>query len=132
MAAAGVAWGFYSLRGRGGGDPLARTAGNFARAVPMVLALSAFTWSQTHASGRGLALAVVSGGLSSGVGYVVWYAALRGLTATRAAVVQLSVPPLAAFGGVLLLAESVSLRLLLASIAILGGIGLVLGARGRG
>ena len=131
MAGAGIAWGVYSLRGRGGGDPLARTAGNFARAVPMALVLSALTWSRSHASGAGIALAVLSGALTSGAGYVIWYAALRGLSATRAAVVQLSVPPIAVFGGALLLDERLSLRLIVASAAILGGIGLVLIGRGR-
>lgn len=134
MAVAGVAWGVYSLRGRGVGDPLAATAGNFARAVPMALGSSllvAFTARSTHAGANGIALAVVSGALTSGLGYVVWYAALRGLSASRAAVVQLSVPPIAAFGGAWLLGEPISLRLALASAAILGGIALVLASRGR-
>jgi drug/metabolite transporter (DMT)-like permease len=134
MAAAGVAWGLYSLRGRGVADPLAATAGNFLRAVPMTLALSALTvlWTHTtHAVAAGIGLAVLSGAVTSGLGYVVWYAALRGLNATRAAVVQLSVPPIAAFGGALLLGESISLRLALASLAILGGIALVLTSRAR-
>jgi drug/metabolite transporter (DMT)-like permease len=134
MAAAGVAWGLYSLHGRGVTDPLAATAGNFLRAVPMTLALSALTtlWAQaTHAAAAGIVLAVLSGAITSGLGYVIWYAALRGLNATRAAVVQLSVPPIAAAGGTLLLGEGISLRLALASAAILGGIALVLTSRAK-
>ena len=132
MIAAGVAWGIYSLRGkRAGGDPLAATAGNFLRAAPMALALSALLARNAHASTAGLALAVASGAVTSGIGYVIWYAALVGLSAMRAATVQLSVPPIAAFGGVLLLAEPVSLRLMLASAAILGGIAIVLTSRAR-
>ena len=129
MIAAGVAWGVYSLRGRRAGEPLAATAGNFLRAAPMALGLSALLARDAHASAAGLALAVASGAVTSGIGYVVWYAALAGLTAMRAATVQLSVPPIAAFGGVLLLAEPISLRLGVASAAILGGIAIVLASR---
>ena len=129
MAAAGVAWGLYSLRGRGAGDPVAATAGNFLRAAPLALGLSVVYASSCQASAEGVALAIASGAVTSGLGYVVWYAALPGLSALRAATVQLSVPPLAAAGGVLLLGEVMSARLLLASAAILGGIGLVLFSR---
>jgi drug/metabolite transporter (DMT)-like permease len=129
MAMAGVAWGGYSLRGRASADPLAATAGNFLRAVPLALAVSLVLIAHVHASAAGIGLAVASGALTSGVGYVVWYAALRGLTAMRAATVQLSVPPIAALGGVLVLAEPITPRLALASAAILGGIALVLGSR---
>lgn len=129
MVGAGIAWGVYSLRGRGGGDPLAATAGNFLRAAPFALATSALMLGQLHADWRGVALAVTSGAVTSGLGYIVWYAALRGLTALRAATVQLSVPPIAALGGVALLAEPISLRLVIASIATLGGIALVLASR---
>lgn len=129
MAAAGVAWGVYSLRGRGAGDPVAATAGNFLRAAPLALALSLSFIDSLHASAGGVALAIASGALTSGLGYGVWYAALPGLTALRAATVQLSVPPLAAAGGVLLLSEALSLRLVVASTAILGGIALVLFSR---
>jgi drug/metabolite transporter (DMT)-like permease len=129
MAAAGVAWGLYSLRGRRAGDPLVATGANFLRATPMALALSALSLSAFHASGPGVLLAVLSGALTSGLGYVVWYAALRGLTALRAATVQLSVPPLAALGGALLLSEALTPRLMLASAAILGGVALVLFSR---
>ena len=130
MAIAGFAWGIYSLRGRGAGDPVAATAGNFLRAAPLALLLSAAFAGAFHASFSGVALAVASGAVTSGLGYVVWYAALPGLSALRAATVQLSVPPLAALGGALLLAEALSLRLLLSSAAILGGIALVLLSRG--
>jgi len=129
MAAAGVAWGIYSLRGRGLTDPLAATAGNFLRAVPMALAVSALLLPRSHVEPTGVALAMASGALTSGVGYVIWYAALKGLTAMRAATVQLSVPPIAAFGGVLLLSEAITPRLATASVAILGGIALVLASR---
>jgi drug/metabolite transporter (DMT)-like permease len=132
MATAGIAWGLYSLRGRGAGDPVAATAGNFLCATPMALALSLVFVGSLQASAAGVALAIASGALTSGLGYVVWYAALPGLSALRAATVQLSVPPLAALGGVLLLSETLSIRLLLASAAILGGVGLVLFSRSVG
>ena len=125
MLAAGIAWGVYSLRGRGTADPLGATAGNFLRAAPLGVALSmaALPWMQVDVAGAGYA--VLSGALASGAGYAVWYAALRGLAATHAATVQLSVPVIAAAGGALLLGEPVTLRLAFASVAILGGIALV-------
>jgi drug/metabolite transporter (DMT)-like permease len=129
MAIAGVAWGFYSLRGRGAVDPLAASAGNFIYSVPLAAMLSLFFWRDFNASSTGLALAVASGALASGCGYVIWYAALPGLTATRAATVQLSVPVIAAFGGVLLLSEPVTLRLIVASAVTLGGVAIVLAQR---
>jgi drug/metabolite transporter (DMT)-like permease len=129
MAAAGAAWGGYSILGRGVPDPLAATAGNFVRAVPFGLALGLVFAARAHADAHGLWLAVVSGALTSGLGYVVWYAALPRLAALQAASVQLSVPLIAAFGGVLLLGEALTPRLLGAAVAILGGIGLVLGSR---
>jgi len=131
MAAAGAAWGLYSLRGRGSGDPLRDTARNFLRAVPLALLVSAATVARAHAEARGVALAVASGAVASGLGYVIWYAALRGLTATRAATVQLSVPVIAAFGGIVFLGEQVSARLAVSAAMILGGIGLALAARRR-
>ena len=131
MAAAGIAWGFYTLRGRGNRDPLADTASNFIRSVPIVLAVSIFSLKNMHLSTSGLLLASVSGAITSGLGYVIWYAALRGLTTTRAATVQLSVPIVAAWSGVIFLAEDVSFRLLLAGVLILGGIGLAVMGRGR-
>jgi drug/metabolite transporter (DMT)-like permease len=129
MAVAGAAWGVYSLRGRGGGDPTALTAGNFARASVFALLLGALFWRQAAISRDGLLLAVVSGALTSGVGYAVWYTALRGLAAASAASVQLSVPVLAALGGVILLGEPLTLRLLLAAPPVLGGIALVIAVR---
>ncbi len=126
MVIAGVAWGVYSLRGKGTGDPLVTTAGNFLRTVPLAAGLSLLLLSMAHADIRGVAYAIASGGLTSGVGYAIWYTALRGLTATGAATVQLSVPVIAALGGVLLLSEPITLRLLGASAAILGGIALVI------
>ena len=131
MAVAGVAWGIYSLRGRGAANPLAQTAGNFARSVP--LALGVLLAARPHLSilPEGAWLAVASGALASGLGYVLWYAALRGLTAMNAAVVQLSVPVLAAAGGVLFLAESITARLVLAAGMVLGGIALAIAARAR-
>jgi drug/metabolite transporter (DMT)-like permease len=129
MALAGVAWGVYSLRGRGAADPLGSTASNFICAVPMVIVVSVLSIRELHVSAAGLALAVASGTVTSGLGYVAWYAALRGLPRTRAATVQLSVPVIAALGGVVLLAEPITLRLVLASVATLGGVWIVLRQR---
>jgi drug/metabolite transporter (DMT)-like permease len=129
MAGAGAAWGGYSLRGRGAPDPLAATGAAFVRAAPMAVLLVLPFAARVHADAGGVGLAVASGAVTSGLGYVVWYAALRRLTALRAAVVQLSVPLLAAGGGVLLLGEAFTARLALAALAILGGIALVLGSR---
>ena len=124
MLLAGIAWGVYSLRGKGAGDPLQATAGNFLRAVPFALGLSLAMLPWARSDLAGAALAVASGALTSGIGYAIWYTALRGLKAASAATVQLSVPPLAAIGGVVLLGEPATLRLLVASVAILGGIAL--------
>lgn len=129
MIVAGVAWGMYSLRGKGSGDPTLATAGNFARAVVFTLALSAILLPQASIDAEGVLYAVASGALTSGVGYVIWYAAVRMIKSTSAAIVQLSVPVITAVGGVVLLGEAVSLRLAFASIAVLGGIALVLGRR---
>lgn len=131
MLGAGVAWGMYSLRGksqpgRGAGDPARVTAGNFVRAVPMALVLSLLMFGQTSMDGMGITLAVGSGALASGVGYVVWYRVLPALQATHAASVQLSVPVIAALGGVAVLGEPFTLVLLVTSAAILGGIALVI------
>lgn len=132
MLLAGVAWGVYSLLGRGVGDPLAATAGNFLRAVPLALLVSALLLGRADWDGPGLLYALLSGALTSGIGYAIWYTALRGLQAFQAATVQLSVPILAALAGSLLLGEALSLRLLLSAAAVLGGIALVLGAKQRG
>jgi len=126
MIVAGLAWGLYSLVGRRAGNPLESTANNFILAAPMAIAVSILFIGDLHLSTRGLLLAVASGSVASGLGYVTWYAALKGLTSTRAATVQLSVPVIAAIGGVLMLAEPVTLRLVLASAATLGGIAMVL------
>jgi len=131
MVVAGIAWGFYSVRGRKSQNPLADTAGNFVYAVPMVLLIRLISLNNVHVSINGVLLATVSGALASGVGYVIWYAALRGLTTTRAATVQLSVPVLAAWSGVAFLAEDLSMRLILAGLLILGGIALAVMNRGR-
>jgi len=129
MLGAGVAWGIYSLRGRGAGDPLRVTAGNFLRAVAFAALLSVALTSRLSLDGVGVACAIASGALTSGVGYAIWYTALPGLKATSAATVQLSVPIIAAVGGIVLLGEAPTLRLLLASVAILGGIAMVIRSR---
>jgi drug/metabolite transporter (DMT)-like permease len=135
MLGAGVAWGVYSLLGRRDEDAVAANAASFARALPLALGacVLAILRGALHLGVAGVLLALASGALASGLGYAAWYAALRGLTATRAAIVQLSVPPLAALGGVLALGESFSPRLAIASLLILGGIALaVTGRRGPG
>jgi drug/metabolite transporter (DMT)-like permease len=122
MAIAGVSWGVYSLRGRVRLDPLGQTMGNFLRAVPLVGVVSLVALRHAHVEPKGILLAVLSGALASGLGYAAWYAALRGLTSMHAAVVQLSVPILAAAGGVLFMAETVSARLAVSTLMVLGGI----------
>jgi drug/metabolite transporter (DMT)-like permease len=131
MALAGAAWGAYSLLGRGLRDPIAANARSFALAVPLALAplAAGLAAGSLRASPAGLALAAASGGLTSGLGYAVWYPALSGLAASQAAVVQLSVPVLAAVGAVLLLGERVGPGLLVSGVLVLGGVGLALGAR---
>lgn len=132
MLLAGAAWGVYSLRGRSATQPLAATAQNFAKSTAFALVLQVAWLGQTHASARGLLLAVLSGTLASGLGYAIWYSALPGLRASQAAVVQLSVPVIAAVAAVLMLGESLGLRWLACACAILGGIALVLRSRSRG
>lgn len=133
MAIAGVAWGVYSLRGRSLTDPLAATAGNFARAALLapLLSLLFIVNARAYADAAGVALGIASGALTSGIGYVIWYAALRRLSAMRAATVQLSVPLIAAFGGVVFLSEAITPRLTVASTAILGGIAMAMTSRSR-
>lgn len=126
MLGAGVAWGVYSLRGRGAGDATVVTAGNFLRSVPLALLLSALMYSYWSLDVAGVGYAIASGALASGVGYAIWYTALPLLKSTTAATVQLSVPVIAAIGGVILLSEPLTLRMALASVAILGGIALVI------
>jgi drug/metabolite transporter (DMT)-like permease len=125
MVLAGVAWGVYSLRGKGVGDPTAVTAGNFARAIPFALLVSGLAVRQRSVDSSGVLYAIASGALASGVGYSIWYTALRTLPATTAATVQLSVPVIAAVGGILLLHEPLTVRLATAACAILGGVALV-------
>ena len=125
MLGAGVAWGVYSLRGKSAGDPIMVTAGNFLRAVPIAAVLSALMWKGTL-DNAGFWYAASSGALASGIGYAIWYTALPALKATKAATVQLSVPVIAALGAVVFLNEPLTLRLVLASAAILGGIALVI------
>lgn len=132
MGISGAAWGGYSLRGRGNQAPLHATAGNFLRAAPLGLGLWLACRSAWQLSGSGLLLAIASGALASALGYVLWYAALRRLTATSAATLQLAVPVLAALGGILFLDESLSLRWLLAAAAVLGGIALAMRRQGSG
>ena len=129
MTVAGVAWGAYSLLGRTSVDPIFDTAGNFMRSVPFALAVSMVALRSTGITGHGALLAAVSGAITSGAGYVIWYAALSALSTAQAATAQLLVPVLAAVGGVLFLAEGLTLRLVLSSILILGGVGLGLVGR---
>jgi len=126
MLAAGVAWACYSLRGRGSGDATRVSAGNFLRAVPMALALGLSMRQGLTYDGAGIAYAMLSGAVTSGIGYAIWYTALPGLKATTAASLQLSVPVLAALGGVLFLREVLTLQFIASSLAILGGIALVI------
>jgi drug/metabolite transporter (DMT)-like permease len=130
MALAGMAWGVYSIRGRGAASPTSMTAGNFLRSVPAALVASAVALPTIHGELAGLLLALVSGVVTSGLGYVLWYRALKNLTTMQASVVQLVVPVLAAFGGVVFLSEQVSTRLVAASALILGGVATTL-VRGR-
>jgi drug/metabolite transporter (DMT)-like permease len=126
MLSAGIAWGIYSLRGKAVGDPASATAGNFLRAMPMAAVLSAAVLPWVHLDRTGIGYAILSGAIASGVGYAIWYTVLPSLRAARAATVQLSVPVLAATGGILFLGELITLRIVLASVAVLGGIALVI------
>ncbi len=125
MLGAGVAWGIYSLRGKEERNPASVTAGNFVRAVPFAAAISILFVRSAHVDLAGVTFAIISGAITSGLGYVIWYSALPGLKAVSAATVQLSVPVLASTGGILLLGEPITLRYMLASVAVLGGIALV-------
>ncbi len=131
MSLAGISWGFYTLRGKGSANPLAETTGNFIRTIPfMLVAFLPFIY-QINLSAKGILLAALSGAIASGIGYSVWYAALRFHTAARAAILQLAVPAIAAIGGAVFLAETLSLRIILASGLILGGIALAVFGRGQ-
>jgi drug/metabolite transporter (DMT)-like permease len=129
MIFAGISWGIYSLRGRGAGDATLVTAGNFARAVPFAIAVSLAMLGRVSIDWMGIGYAVASGAVASGIGYAIWYTALPHLKAGTAATVQLSVPVIAAVGGVLLLGEPITMRLVACSAAILGGIAVVTAAR---
>lgn len=122
MVAAGCAWGLYSLRGRGAKEPVLATSDNFLKSVPFAIITAAIAYGQTHATGYGVTLAIVSGAITSGIGYVLWYSVLPHLTATRAAISQLAVPALVAIMGVVALSEQVSPRFLIASALMLGGV----------
>lgn len=126
MLLSGIAWGVYSLRGKGAGEPTRVTGGNFLRAGVLAAALLLLNLPWARVDLAGALYAIASGALTSGVGYAVWYAALRHLRATTACSVQLSVPAIAAIGGTLFLAEPLTTRLVLASVTILGGIALVI------
>lgn len=130
MLGAGVSWGIYSLRGRGAGDPTRVTAGNFLRTAPIAAILSFVTWNQVALDAAGIWYAIASGALASGIGYAIWYTALPSLKATQAATLQLSVPVIATVGAIVFLGEALTLRLVLASFAILGGIALVIRDKG--
>lgn len=129
MVAAGMAWGIYTLRGRASRDPLMDTAYNFFRTIPLILILLVITVRDANYSTRGIVLAVVSGAITSGIGYTIWYLALRNLSSTLAAVLQLLVPVIAAFGGVVFVSEEISSRLIISSALVLGGILLVIMAK---
>ena len=122
MIVAGIAWGIYTLKGRGSDAPLRETAYNFLRTLPLVIILAIITVKNAHYSYEGVLLAVLSGGIASGIGYTIWYMALGGLSATQAAVVQLLVPVIAALGGIIFVSEAVTLRLIVSATMILGGI----------
>ncbi|MCQ4264344.1 EamA family transporter [Stutzerimonas stutzeri] len=132
MLLSGAAWGIYSLRGRSASNPLAATAGNFIKAVPFAVVLCLLLVGQQQLDVPGVVYALLSGALTSGIGYAIWYAALPGLAAIQAASVQLSVPLLTAIAGAVLLGEAVTSTLLLSGTAILGGIAMVLTIRHSG
>lgn len=130
MLTSGVGWGVYSVRGKSSADPIASTADNFLRSIPFALAALLVAAPSLYTTTRGIVLALVSGAVTSGLGYALWYTALRRLTTTRAAIVQLSVPVLAAAGGIAFLGEEATLRLAMSSLMILGGIAFAILMRG--
>jgi drug/metabolite transporter (DMT)-like permease len=131
MIGAGVFWGTYSLLGRTSVRPLAHTAGNFVRVAPLLTLAWIVDRPHWHVTGTGMAVAVLAGTITTGLGYVVWYSALGRLTATRASIVQITVPVLAAAGGVMIMGESMTLRLVFSAALVLGGVGLTLAGRER-
>jgi drug/metabolite transporter (DMT)-like permease len=126
MTIAGISWAFYTLKGRGVKDPIETTTLNFIRSVPMILILNLFTLNHAYLSTIGVIYALISGAITSGVGYSIWYAALSGLTTTQAAILQLFVPIIAAFGGIIFLSESLTIRLISAGLLIISGVVLAL------
>jgi drug/metabolite transporter (DMT)-like permease len=126
MVASGISWGIYSLFGRGAANPAASTSGNFLRAAPLTIGLSLLALPGLRLDVQGATYAMLSGAVTSGMGYVLWYRVLQHMRAMTASTVQLSAPVIATFGGVILLHEAVTLELLIASVLILGGIALVL------
>ena len=122
MTVSGIAWGIYTLKGRGSQNPIMDTAFNFLRTMPFVIILAVITIKYAHYSSEGILLAVLSGSIASGIGYMIWYSALSGLSVTQAAVLQLLVPVIAAVGGIIFVSESISFRLTVSSAMILGGI----------
>jgi len=126
MAISGIAWGFYTMRGRHSKNPLMDTTYNFVRTIPFIALLILLSIQTMHYSFEGIVLALISGGITSGIGYTIWYVALRNLSSTQAAVIQLSVPVLAAIGGVIFVSEPITLRLIIAAAIVLGGILMVM------
>ena len=122
MTVAGIAWGIYTLKGHGSKSPLMDTAYNFFRTTPLVILLAITAINKTNYSSEGILLALLSGGITSGIGYTIWYIALGGLSSTQAAVLQLLVPVIAAFGGVIFVSEAITYRLAISSAMVLGGI----------
>jgi drug/metabolite transporter (DMT)-like permease len=126
MFGAGLCWAAYTLIGRGSSSPLADTTGNFIRCLPLAIALIVVGIWWHGLDWRSAVYASVSGVVASGIGYAIWYAVLPALNRTRAAIVQLTVPAIAGLGGVILIHETLSVRLVVASLAILGGVALAL------
>ncbi|GLS91032.1 membrane protein [Psychromonas marina] len=122
MLVSGIAWGLYTLAGKGAADPLLQSCNNFLRTIPFIAVLLLFTLEQSTITTNGVLLAIASGAITSGLGYAIWYVALKGLTVTQAAVVQLSVPIIAAFGGVFFVNEAISTALVISALLVLGGI----------
>lgn len=122
MTVSGIAWGIYTLKGRGSKNPLLDTAYNFLRTTPLVIILAIIAMNTLNYSTGGIVLALLSGGITSGIGYTIWYIALGSLTSTQAAVLQLSVPLIAALGGVIFVSEAITFRLMISATLVLGGI----------
>jgi len=130
MVVAGISWAFYTIKGKTSKSPLNDTAYNFLRTLPFIFVLILFTHRELYLSVQGIQLAIISGALTSGIGYAIWYIALKGLSVTQAAVLQLLVPILAAIGGVLFINELLSWRLIMSSTMVLGGILIVVLGKG--